>query len=80
MQSFNGFATFYFILELLALMATFRLRFFMHIGNLSDLAVVGVCTAMEIEGESRSELLPQYPLPLPFLHARCLCQHRHAGA
>ena len=57
MESFTGFTIFFFILELAALMVAFKGSFFVHMGNLMDVAVVGVCLAWEVQGESRGRSL-----------------------
>ena len=49
-QSFTGFTLFFFMLELLVLMGTYRGEFFLHIGYLTDLGVVLVCAYGEVDG------------------------------
>jgi len=63
-QSFTGFTIFFFILELVALVLAFRSSFFTHVGNLVDLAVVGLCLYAEVNGESRGAptIAPKGPL------------------
>jgi hypothetical protein len=54
-QLFAGFTTFFFLLELGALVYTFRLSFFVHVGNLLDIFIVTVCLFNEI-GQNRGNV------------------------
>jgi len=49
-QSFTGFTLFFFLLEIITLMVTFKEDFFVHVGYLLDTFVVATCIFCEIDG------------------------------
>ena len=49
-QSFTGFTLFFFLLEIITLMVTYKEDFFLHVGYLLDTVVIATCIFCEIDG------------------------------
>ncbi|GMI60607.1 hypothetical protein ScalyP_jg8171 [Parmales sp. scaly parma] len=49
-ESLSGFVLFFFLLEIITLLVIFREKFFVHMGYLLDLGIIGVCLVAEVKG------------------------------
>lgn len=56
-QSLTGFTTVLFAVELILLLAAFRLRFFRHLGYVIDMLVVSACFYHDLAGLGKGEMM-----------------------
>jgi len=56
-QSLTGFTTVLFAVELILLIAAFRLRFFRHLGYVVDMLVVSACFYHDLAGLGKGKMI-----------------------